>query len=237
MPSAQSDAAQSRVVPYGRQTLDHPNPVARFAHLRRHRLSLALAQHHVGRDGAILDVGAGTGAFLHELRMVRSDLKPIAFEPYMALGFPDIHRVTALTDLPDGSLDAVSAFEVCEHLTPEKLDDLLGQTQRLLRPQGRFLVSVPIMEGLSLPLKEASRAALFKRPSDYGWAELVRGVAGQPVRRPANMLTTHKGFSHRALWRRLERDFWEIDARLSPFAALPWWMNSQRFGVFTPHRA
>jgi SAM-dependent methyltransferase len=236
MPSAQPGTAEPRVVPYGRQTLDHPNTVARFAHLRRHRLSLALARRHVGHGGAILDVGAGTGAFLHELRMMRLDLKPTAFEPYMALGFPDIHRVTALADLPDRSFDAVSAFEVCEHLTPDKLEDLLGQAQRLLRPHGRLLVSVPIMEGLALPLKEASRAALFRRPSDYGWADLVRGVAGQPVRRPANMLTTHKGFSHRALWRRLERDFREIDARLSPFAALPWWMNSQRFGVFTPLR-
>lgn len=231
MPPATPGAAR---VAYGRQTLDHPNPLARFAHRARHRRSLALAAMYVARSGTILDFGAGTGELLHRLGGLRPDIRLLAFEPFMAVQHPGILGIAELETLPDASLDAVSAFEVCEHLEADQLDGFLAQTRRLLRPEGCLIVSVPVMEGLALPAKEASRALLFRRASDYRPAELLGGMFGRPVARAPDVRTSHKGFAHRALWRRLDDDYVTIESVLSPFPGLPWWVNSQRFGVFRP---
>lgn len=221
-------------VAYERQTLQSPNPVARFAHRRRHRLSLALALRHSAGGGTVLDFGAGTGAFLHELGCLRPDLRLLAYEPFMAIGFNEVSRVQTLEQVADASLAAISAFEVCEHLQPAEIDGFLGHAHRLLRPDGVLLVSVPVMEGLALPLKEVSRALLFRRRSDYTARELVRGLVGRGVSRPENLLTSHKGFAHRDLWQHLESEFQPVEDMTSPLPFLPWWLNSQRFGVFRP---
>jgi SAM-dependent methyltransferase len=231
--TARADDETSGRVPYDRQTLQHPNPIARFAHRRRHSLSLALATDYVRPNGAILDFGAGTGEFLHQLGQRRPDIRLFAFEPYMAVRHPEIEWVSRLDALPPASFAAVSAFEVCEHLELAQIDDLLAQCRRLLEPGGRLLLSVPIMEGLGLPLKELTRSLLFRRRSDYAPGELLRGSLGRLVARAPDRLGSHKGFAHRALWSRLLEDFAAIDDITSPIGRLPWWLNSQRFGVFS----
>jgi ubiquinone/menaquinone biosynthesis C-methylase UbiE len=228
------DDLGSRSVPYERQTLKHPNPVARFAHRARYRRSLSLAGRHVPEGGTILDFGAGTGELLHQLGAARPNVRLLAFEPFMTVGFSEVRCLRNLEVVPDGSVDAVTAFEVCEHLGASQIDDFLTEVLRLLRPEGCLIVSVPVMEGVALPIKEASRALLFRRPSDYGAADLVRGLLGRPVPRAADIRSSHKGFAHRALWTRLERDFQTISTVLSPFPSLPWWVNSQKFGVLRP---
>ncbi|MCW6509016.1 class I SAM-dependent methyltransferase [Hyphomicrobiales bacterium BP6-180914] len=176
-------------------------------------------------------MGAGTGALLGEIGAARPDVTCTAFEPYMALSAPGLRHVTALDVLQHHSVDVVSAFEVFEHLTPSRVDGCLAEVKRLLKPDGHFIVSVPIMEGIALPLKEGSRAILFRRSSDYSGAELIAGMFGRAVARTENPLVSHKGFSHRGLAARLASDFRLIERRFSPFPWLPWWMNSQVFLV------
>lgn len=52
-----------RHVSYEEQTLDHPNPLARYAHRAGLRLALREAAASLPPGGALLDYGAGQGRF------------------------------------------------------------------------------------------------------------------------------------------------------------------------------
>jgi hypothetical protein len=89
------------------------------------------------------------------------------------------------------------------------------------------------MQGAALPLKEVSRALLFRRFSDYSFVELLKGTFGMGVPRAENILWSHKGFDHVRLFNRLKREFSLESNSYSPFPNLPWWLNSQAFYVFS----
>jgi SAM-dependent methyltransferase len=221
-----------RPVAYDRQTFNNPNPLARFAHRSRFRHALALMERNAGRGARVLDFGAGTGAFLHRLGQIRPDLERIAFEPFMPIRYPGMLRETAMENLASGSIDAICAFEVFEHLSEPFLHDFFSQASRILKPRGKIIASVPIMQGLALPVKELSRSLLFHRRSDHSTGELMSGLLGRPIERADDLLTSHKGFSHRALYNKLSQRFSLVDGFCSPFSAMPWWANSQVFWVF-----
>ena len=214
---------------YQAQTLEHPNPVARFAHRARLRTGLRLAAALAPRDGQALDFGAADGRFLHQLGRRRPDLRRLAVEPFRPLAYPFIRLRHSLAEVESASVDLLTAFEVLEHLTPAELADWIVQARRVCRPGTVLLVSVPVMQGLALPLKLASRRLLYRRRGDYRWGEVLRGLLGRPVPRAANVRASHKGFDHRALRRLLERHFTIEATRRSPFAWLPWWASSQVF--------
>ncbi len=97
-------------------------------------------------------------------------------------------------------------------------------------PGGEVLISVPVIGGPTLLLKEANRAVLFRRRSDYSVGELLAAsFGGRPAPRPDDIRVTHKGFDFRALVDRLGERFEVGDVARSPFPALPWWLNSQVF--------
>jgi hypothetical protein len=214
---------------YQAQTLEHPNPVARFAHRARFRVGLRLAAALAPRDGLALDFGAADGAFLHRLGQRRPDLRRLAVEPFRPLAHPCIRLRRSLAEVEGDTVDLLTAFEVLEHLTPAELGDWILQARRVCRPGAVLLVSVPVMQGLALPLKLASRRLLYRRPGDYRWGEMLRGLAARPVPRAANVRASHKGFDHRALRALLARHFTIVATRRSPFAWLPWWASSQLF--------
>lgn len=214
---------------YETQTVQHPNPLARYAHRARLGVALALASRLAPPQGQVVDFGAADGLFLHRLGERRPDLRRVAVEPFRPIAYPFIRIRAALEQLPDGEADLLTAFEVLEHLTPGELADFIRQARRVSRPGARLLVSVPVMQGLALPLKELSRALLYRRRSDYRLGELLRGLAGLPVTRAANVRASHKGFDHRLMRQTLAEAFAIEARRLSPLPWLPWWMNSQVF--------
>ena len=55
-----------------------------------------------------------------------------------------------------------------------------------MQAHGKLIVSVPIMIGGALPLKELSRSILFRRSSEYSVSELFARFLGRMVERPAN---------------------------------------------------
>ncbi len=214
---------------YETQTVQHPNPLARYAHRARLGVALALASRLAPPQGQVVDFGAADGRFLHRLGERRPDLRRVAVEPFRPIAYPFIRIRAALEQLPDGEADLLTAFEVLEHLTPGELADFIRQARRVSRPGASLLVSVPVMQGLALPLKELSRALLYRRRSDYRLGELLRGLAGLPVTRATNVRASHKGFDHRLMRQTLAEAFAIEARRLSPLPWLPWWMNSQVF--------
>ena len=212
---------------YDRRTVDSPNPVVRYAHRSRIKTSTSLASRFLPDGGRLVDFGAGTGTFLSNFLKLRPDASACAIEPYMEILDPEIDQVAALADVDASSVDVITSLEVCEHLTDDELDSFLADSARALKADGRLIVTVPIMYGLTLPVKEGSRLLLYRNGSQYSAGEMARAVAGRPIERTDKRMKSHKGFDFRWLRRQVERRFVIVEERTSPFAALPWWLNSQ----------
>lgn len=54
----------NKKVGYSKQTLESPNPIARYAHRKRYELSVGKAIKVLGKNASLLDYGCGEGDFL-----------------------------------------------------------------------------------------------------------------------------------------------------------------------------
>lgn len=141
-------------------------------------------------------------------------------------------RIRYIPDFESLNLEAdlITAFEVCEHLTDAETEQFLLDAQRSIKIDGRLVISVPIMIGGALILKELNRSMVFRRASEYSAAELIAGVFGRAIQRPDNRQPTHKGFDFRRLREKLRERF-DIESEFFSPLPLPWWANSQVFFV------
>jgi hypothetical protein len=129
-----------------------------------------------------------------------------------------------------GSVDMVCCYEALEHLYDKEIATFVGDCVRVLGDGGEVSLSVPVIGGPPLLLKELNRMVMFRRRTDYSAGELLRAAfLGKAAARPDDIRVTHKGFDFRALIDRLSEDLEVVDRRLSPFGHLPWWANSQVF--------
>jgi hypothetical protein len=218
------------MVSYDRQTVNSPNPLARFSHRSRVRKSVSLGEKHLPQNGIVVDFGAGTGQFLSALSDQRSDATLFAIEPFMP---PSVDpRIQYISNFGSLSLtpDLITAFEVCEHLTDVETEQFLFDAGSSLKVGGTLIVSVPIMVGGALALKELNRSITHRRASEYSFSELLAGSLGRTVERPTNRRPTHKGFDFRWLREKLRSHFDIENETFSPLP-LPWWANSQVFFI------
>lgn len=223
----------SQDVPYDRQTLKTPNPIARFAHRRRYVTTLDLVSGLVPPRGRLLDFGCGTGSFLQQLAAVAPGLELFGFDPESGHVAQHYVHVTSMNTVADSSMDVVCCFETLEHLHPHEFSDFVAQTKRVLRESGLLVISVPIIGGPPLLLKELNRMVLFRRKTDYTMKELALAAwLGRPAARTSNIRGSHKGFDFRTLREALSGEFPLLEARHSPLKWLPWFLNSQVFWVF-----
>jgi len=151
----------------------------------------------------------------------------------MTLRYPDIDTVSTIWDIEENSIDVVTALEVSEHLSDDELTDFLRGARRALKPGGRLVVTVPVMYGLMLPVKELSRLLLHRRLGATGPIEILKASVGIPIARTQQRLVSHKGFDFRWLRQEISKQFEIADETYSPFASLPWWLNSQAIFVAT----
>lgn len=108
----------------------------------------ALAEVH-GRD--VLDVGTGTGR--HAIRLAAAGARVVAldFSDEMlakARAKPGaervrwvVHDVSSALPLADRSFDRVLAALLLEHIAPERLVAFFGELGRVIRPDGRIVVT------------------------------------------------------------------------------------------------
>lgn len=106
-------------------------------------------------DYPVLDLGCGRGEWL-ELLMREGyapmgvDLDEGMLEACRALGLParNIDALSALRELPDASLVAVTGFHIAEHVPFPVLQELVAEALRVLRPAGLLILETPNAESL-----------------------------------------------------------------------------------------
>jgi 2-polyprenyl-3-methyl-5-hydroxy-6-metoxy-1,4-benzoquinol methylase len=221
-------------VPYNKQTLDTPNPIARFSHQARYRFSLIKVLEYLRFNGELLDFGCGDGSFLHKLSLASPQAVLYGFDPESDQIYRSYQKINALDDLKDRSMDIVCCFETLEHLYDHERERFLVDMKRILKTNGKVVVSVPIIGGPTLLLKDLNRNILFKRISEYSLKELLlASLLFIPAPKPENPRITHKGFNFREIEAELSTKFKLIEKMYSPFPLLPWFLNSQLFLVLS----
>lgn len=219
-------------VPYSRQTVDSPNPLARFTHRRRISEALGLAERIAPPKARVLDYGCGPGLFLRELGQRRPDLDLVGYDPFPKGSYTDIQLIDNMSSISTRSTRLITALETCEHLTDAELVNFLTEAQRVLSSDGILLISVPIIGGPGLIIKEANQMVLRRRRSHYTIRELASAAfLGRPAPR-GDMKHSHKGFDFKSLHRTTAKYFIIQRGWPSPFPRLPWYANSQMFSMW-----
>ena len=217
--------------------MDSPNPLARFAHRARTGTALAVAASAAPRDGRVLDYGCGPGLFLRTLGDRRPDLELLGYDPYFPEGpAPGVTLLDDMGPVPDRSIGLFTAFEACEHMTEDELDDFLDQAVRTLTA-GRAAARLGPGDRRAGAAGQGAQpgrcctagAATTPRPN---WPP-PRSWAARP-RAPRTSGPATRASTTAAL-----RDPDRTPVRAarewcSPFPALPWPVNSQHFSCWRP---
>lgn len=106
-----------------------------------------LVEKETGKtSGNILDIGAGTGAFLNTMKLATwsfTGLEPDETARNKALELYNIHlkKTAEFVSLPHESFDAITMWHVLEHV--HDLHEYLEQLKSLIKPTGKIFIAVP----------------------------------------------------------------------------------------------
>ena len=113
-----------REVSYERQTVDHPIPLARFAHRARLRRSMRLVRPFLTGSATLLDYGCGQGRFLGDLvPEIGPAVTLLGYDPHQSAQFDGYRIVSDPGEIAPETVDVMTTLEVCEHLTETELQE------------------------------------------------------------------------------------------------------------------
>ena len=188
-----------------------------------------------------MDYGCGDGYLLNNL--VAKNINAIGYEPFSKNIFGDnkipgnIYKT--LEEIPnENKYDLITIFEVIEHLTDQELFDFLEFSKKNLNTNGLILVSVPIMIGPAIILKELRRMSLHKRKSDHNLFELIiASIFALAPRRTKKIKKSHKGYDFRKTFKFIRQKYGEIqNIKYLPLPIGTWYGNSQVFFSIKPYK-
>ena len=222
---------------YAESTHHSQQSLRRFAHVRRFDRALELLQ--VGRDHAVLDLGAGDGYFLGRVAASSPGSTLTAVEPDQQMqtrlraslrNLIESGQLTVLhhgNDLAPRSFDRLTCLEVLEHLPPRLQREALNLMSRVARPNARLVISVPIEVGPVVVVKALAR--LRSGEPAEPWRYLLNAALGRPTLRPDDdYILTHTGFRFRDLEKEIASSPWSIERRVfSPLGFGNCLINSQ----------
>ncbi|MEP6754797.1 MAG: class I SAM-dependent methyltransferase [Chthonomonadales bacterium] len=114
----------------------------------RHNLVLSFLNgvYSSRKDLVILDIGCGTGAMSQKLakfgQVVSADFSPLALEFSRKRGLTDLCAADAMRlPIQSQTFDLIIALDILEHLPDDEA--ALAEFQRILKPGGRVIATVP----------------------------------------------------------------------------------------------
>jgi 2-polyprenyl-3-methyl-5-hydroxy-6-metoxy-1,4-benzoquinol methylase len=220
---------------YARRTIFSHNPLARLSHRTRFAQAIAAICKHLPSDGSLLDFGCARGELLARVREQFPGARLYGLDPFQPDGSGYVH-LSDVAECCGLSFDAITAFEVLEHLGPEASETFFALVREHLASGGVCIVSVPNMLGPAL-MPKLLHAALTGG-SALGYS--VRSALGatlflkSPPRLAPNRSGTmrHKGFDWRLTRARIAHEFDIVSETVTPFPRLWWGFNSQWFCTF-----
>lgn len=98
------------------------------------------------KQGNILDIGSGTGSFLHTMKQSGWTVTGIEPDPIARENSQSINGIAAVApeaqqSFAAESFDVITMWHVLEHV--HKLDEQMKQLKRLLTPNGKLFIAVP----------------------------------------------------------------------------------------------
>lgn len=118
---------------------------------RRRIVQEELERLTVPAGGRVLDAGCGSGRLLDELAALGQvsglDMNPDSVAIAQSRGHEDV-RVGVVEELPweDATFDLVTSLDVVEHTADDRIS--LRELRRVVRPDGRLLITVPAYQSL-----------------------------------------------------------------------------------------
>jgi 2-polyprenyl-3-methyl-5-hydroxy-6-metoxy-1,4-benzoquinol methylase len=243
---------------YAEKQLNCRSSVIAFSHRARFETAVRLAGQH--RTLRLLDYGSGDGTFLtlaaqNFAACVGADLARDQVDDcrrrlasLRSVSFCEIGDLRG--DRHDHAYAVVTCMEVLEHCTPAVVDTVLADLARLVAPDGRVIISVPIETGPSFLLKYAVRTvAGWRGLGDYKHyehcpvGEAVRMIAATKhtrIERPVyddgrGGFHSHYGFNWRSLAESAGRVLRLERTMFSPFNTPGGLLDSQAWLVCRPH--
>ena len=197
------------------------------------RFDMALEYSEVSSTDSVLDLGGGTGVFTLSLMEYAGNIHLIDIqqetEPFQTaqklivneLDTVDDHEfiLGSGTDLPvsDSSYDIVYALDVLEHIKEKR--EAMDEVERVLKSDGRFIVTVPIEIGPALLVRESYRYLDGKRQNSESVTELARGITGRPEIKNE---THHRGFDYRDIVEMATERYPHVYVQYCPSPLLRW---------------
>ena len=148
--------AQEEIGPYyqSQQYISHSDTRKGFINQLYHgvrKITLAskrkLVVRHTGMlNGKLLDIGCGTGAFLHQMKTAGWNITGLEPDDTARANALSLYGITALPShelyqLPQASFDAITLWHVLEHV--HELTAYIKTIQQLLKPGGTLFIAVP----------------------------------------------------------------------------------------------
>lgn len=119
-----------------------------YQRVRKHTLEqkASLIISNTKPQGAVLDVGAGIGAFLSVMKEKGWSVKGIEPDGVARKNASELFGLmldepTQLFALEDRSYDAITLWHVLEHV--HRLQEYVAQLKKLLKPDGKLFIAVP----------------------------------------------------------------------------------------------
>jgi SAM-dependent methyltransferase len=227
---------RSRTYSYAAGTHNHPRSLYRHSH--RTRFAVAERLLEADQDSRVLDYGSGDGYLLEQLlhRVPASNLVACESMEFLRAQlrerFPEspLTVVSSPEELPPASFDRIACLEVLEHLRPDDSAAVLDDLQRLLKPDGILVVSVPLEIGPSVLIKYLAARVMTRMDRWYSFTQVVRATCGLTVERDREgSFLSHRGFDHRETRRELRRRFRIEREEYSPCSWMRGVLNAQVF--------
>lgn len=98
------------------------------------------------KQGSLLDVGCGTGAFAHYMKQLHWEVTGVEPDETARQNAKTLYNIDALPadelfNLPKQQYDAITMWHVLEHV--HTLHKYLDQLRTLLKPDGKLIIAVP----------------------------------------------------------------------------------------------
>lgn len=232
---------------YANLTFKDPNPFKRW--LQRQRLSSAvrLCTDTTFRSMLICDFGAGNGELCKVLSTLYLNSNFICYEPtptYLSEAQQNLNSLSCQVDfcqdidtIAEKTVDLVFCLEVFEHLPPRETYEAIQKILRILKPEGKIIIGVPVEIGFPALYKGVFR--MLRRYGKFD-ANIQNVIASfflsPPKQRPVDEITPGFQFHHEHMgfdWRHLRKELGKyVDIRkisASPFTFLGHWLMPELY--------